>query len=161
MKNVNLFIAIVCLFMVTILNAQQIEHNGKEYRVKGEKIFLNGVEVTADLSADEQLVIKNKLKNKIATEKKIKSAEKAQNKAENKQKKAEKKQKQAEKELKKREKTQKNYENAQQRYSDAQNKYEKLKNRGKLSPVDEAKWLKKLENLKENLDKNEKRMKRF
>ena len=161
MKNVKLFIAIVCLFMVTILNAQQIEHNGKEYRVKGEKIFLNGVEVTADLSADEQLVIKNKLKNKIATDKKIKSAEKAQNKAENKQKKAEKKQKQAEKELKKREKTQKNYENAQQRYSDAQNKYEKLKNRGKLSPVDEAKWLKKLENLKENLDKNEKRMKRF
>ena len=161
MKNVKLFIAIVCLFMVTILNAQQIEHNGKEYRVKGEKIFLNGVEVTADLSADEQLVIKNKLKNKIATDKKIKSAQKAQNKAENKQKKAEKKQKQAEKELKKREKTQKNYENAQQRYSDAQNKYEKLKNRGKLSPVDEAKWLKKLENLKENLDKNEKRMKRF
>ena len=161
MKNAKLFISIVCLFMMTILNAQQIEHEGKEYSVKGEKIFLNGVEITADLSADEQLVIKNKLKNKIATDKKIKSAEKAQNKAENKQKKAEKKQKQAEKELKKREKTQKNYENAQQRYSDAQNKYEKLKNRGKLSPVDEAKWLKKLENLKENLDKNEKRMKRF
>ena len=161
MKNVKLFISIVCLFMMTILNAQQIEHEGKEYRVKGEKIFLNGVEVTADLSADEQLVIKNKLKNKIATDNKIKSAEKAENKAENKQKKAEKKQKQAEKDLKKREKIQKNYKNAQQRYSDAQNKYEKLKKRGKLSPDDEAKWLKKLENLKENLDKNEKRLKRY
>jgi len=160
MKNVKLFIAIVCLFMVTILNAQQIEHEGKEYRVKGEKIFLNGVEVTADLSADEQLVIKNKLKKKIALDKKIKSAEKAQKQAENKQKKAEKKQKQAEKELKKREKIQKNYKNAQQKYSAAQNKYEKLKNRGKLSPVDETKWLKKLESLKESLDKNEKRLRR-
>ena len=160
MKNVKLFIAIVCLFMVTILNAQQIEYEGKEYRVKGEKIFLNGVEVTADLSADEQLVIKNKLKKKIALDKKIKSAEKAQKQAENKQKKAEKKQKQAEKELKKREKIQKNYKNAQQKYSAAQNKYEKLKNRGKLSPVDETKWLKKLESLKESLDKNEKRLRR-
>ena len=160
MKNVKLFIAIICLFMVTILNAQQIEHEGKEYRVKGEKIFLNGVEVTADLSVDEQLVIKNKLKKKIALDKKIKSAEKAQKQAENKQKKAEKKLKQAEKELKKREKIQKNYKNAQQKYSDAQNKYEKLKNRGKLSPVDETKWLKKLENLKENLDKNEKKLRR-
>ena len=160
MKNVKLFIAIVCLFMVTILNAQQIEHEGKEYRVKGEKIILNGVEVTADLSADEQLVIKNKLKKKIALDKKIKSAEKAQKQAENKQKKAEKKQKQAEKELKKREKIQKNYKNAQQKYSAAQNKYEKLKNRGKLSPVDETKWLKKLESLKESLDKNEKRLRR-
>jgi len=160
MKNVKIFIAMVCLFMVTFVYAQQIEHEGKEYRVKGEKIFLNGEEVTADLLADEQLIIKNKLKNKIATEKKVKSAEKAQNKAENKQKKAEKKQKQAEKDLKKREKIQKNYENAQQKYSDAQNKYEKLKNRGKLSPVDEVKCLKKLENLKENLDKNEKRLKR-
>ena len=160
MKNVTRFIAIVCLFMITILNAQLIEHDGKEYRVKGEMIFLNGVEVTADLSADEQFVIKNKLKNKIATDKKIKSAEKAQNKAENKQKKAVKKQKQAEKDLKKREKIQKNYENAQKKYSDAQKKYEKLKKRGKLSLVDEAKWLKKLENLKENFDKSEKRLKR-
>ena len=160
MKNVKIFIAIVSLFMVTLLSAQQIEHEGKEYRVMGEKIFLNGVEVTADLSADEQLVIKNKLKSKIATDKKIKSAEKAQKRAENKQKKAEKKQKQAEKDLKKREKIQQNYKNAQQKYSDAQNKYEKLKNRDKLSPVDEAKWLKKLETLKESLDKNEKRLKR-
>jgi hypothetical protein len=160
MKNVKLFIAIVCLFMVALVNAQQIEHEGKEYRVKGEKIFLNDVDVTADLSADEQLVIKNKLKNKIATEKRLKSAEKAQKQAENKQKKAEKKQKQAEKALKRSEKAQKNYENAMEKYSDAQKKYEKLKNKGKLSPVDEEKWLKKLENLKENVEKNRKRANR-
>ncbi len=160
MKNVKLFIAIVCFFMVALVNAQKIEHEGKEYHVKGEKILLNGVDITADLSADEQLVIKNKLKNKIATEKRLKSAEKAQKQAENKQKKAEKKQKQAEKELKRSEKAQKNYENAMEKYSDAQKKYEKLKNKGKLSPVDEEKWIKKLENLKDNVEKNRKRANR-
>ena len=48
-----------------------------------------------------------------------------------------------------------------EKYSDAQKKYEKLKNKGKLSPVDEEKWLKKLENLKENLEKNRKRANRY
>ena len=44
MKNVKLFIAIVCIFMVALANAQKIEHEGKEYHVKGEKILLNGVD---------------------------------------------------------------------------------------------------------------------
>ena len=161
MKNVTLFIAFVCLFMVTILNAQQVEHEGKEYRVKGEKIFLNGVEVTANLSADEQLVIKNKLKNKIATDKKIKSAENAQKQAENKQKKAEKKQKKAENELKKRQKVEKNYSDSQKKYSKEIKKYEKLMKKGKLSSDDEVKWHKKLEIMKIKVEKNKKKLNRL
>jgi hypothetical protein len=41
-----------------------------------------------------------------------------------------------------------------------QEKYDKLKQRGKLSPKDEEKWLKKIENYKDDAEKARKKLNR-
>ena len=42
----------------------------------------------------------------------------------------------------------------------AQSKFERLKNKGKLSPNDETKWLEKIKKLNEKIEKAEKKLKR-
>jgi len=147
--------------------AQEVEKNGKKYVVKKDKIFLEGTDVTSTFSVEEQAQLKDEfsrlakeIKLKKEEEKRLKNAEKDQKKAEKDRKRAESKQKKAEKELKQKEKAQSNYEKATKNYSQAQSKYERLKQKGKLSPKDEAKWLKKLESLNEKVAKAEKKMKR-
>ncbi|PWK20317.1 hypothetical protein [Xanthomarina spongicola] len=85
--------------------------------------------------------------NEKATEKHKKELKKSQNN----QKKAEKSQKRAEKALRKKEQAQKAFNKSNKKLENTQNKYEALKNKGKLSPLDESKWLKKIERL--NTDK--------
>ncbi len=159
-KTVKLLITMFLLFVLVAVNAQKIEHDGKEYHVKGDKIFLKNINVTVNLTPQQQATIKNKLKNKLAREERITTAEKATKKAEKKQKKAEKKHKKAEKDLKKRKKAESNLSKSQKKYKNDLKKYEKLKRKGKLSSEDEEKWLKKLEKLEEKIKKNEKRLKR-
>ena len=158
---------IILLFLAFSFSsfAQKVEKDGKTYEVKKEKIFLNGEDVTETINLeDKQTILKKaatiseELKMKEKAEKAAKKLEKENKKAEKAQKKAEKAQKKAEKELKKREKLQKNYEKAQNNLEKAQSKYEKLKNRGKLSPVDEGKWLEKIEKLTEKVEKAKKKL---
>ncbi len=87
-KTVKLFITL--FFLVVVTNAQKIEHEGKEYHIKGNKIFLNDLDVTANLTIQQLADIRNKLKNKLAREERISTAEKATKKAEKKQQKAKK-----------------------------------------------------------------------
>ncbi|WP_157358348.1 hypothetical protein [Winogradskyella sp. J14-2] len=140
--------------------SQKIEKEGKVYDVKNEKIYLNGKDITQtlhpehkDAILEQAQAINAKNKAKKDTEKETKKLEKEKKKAEKGQKKAEKAQKKAEKALKKSEKLQKNYKKAQDHLKKAQKKYEKLKKKGKLSPVDEAKWLDKIEKLTQKVDK--------
>ncbi|MFC0603198.1 hypothetical protein [Winogradskyella pulchriflava] len=158
---------IILLFLSLSLSsfAQKVEKDGKTYEVKKEKIFVDGKEVTETLNNEEKQAILNKaatisekMKKQEKAEKAAKKLEKEHKKAEKAQKKAEKAQKKAEKELKKREKLQKNYEKAQSSLEKAQSKYEKLKKKGKLSPVDEGKWLEKIEKLTEKAEKAKKKL---
>lgn len=160
MKTLKLFITMFLLFIFVAVSAQKIEHEGKEYLVKGDKIFLNDIDVTTNLTTQQQATIKNKLKNRLVREERISTAEKATKKAEKKQKKAEKKQKKAEKDLKKKKKAESSLSKSQKKYKNDLKKYEKLKRKGKLSSEDEEKWLKKLEKLQEKIKKNKKRLKR-
>ena len=155
-KNIKLAISMLLLFVIAIVHAQKVEYQGKEYKVKKDLIFLDGIDVTPNLTVSEQTAIKDALKRQMDLEK----AEKEQKKAEKKQKQAEKKQKKAEKEVKKREKAQSNLEKAHKKYKKDTEKYEKLKTKGKLSPEDEGKWLKKLEKQKEKIEKAEKKVRR-
>jgi hypothetical protein len=148
-------------------NAQEVERNGKKYVVKKDKIFHDGNDVTATFSIEEQMKIKEdfslleaKMKLKEKEEKRLKNIEKERKQLEKDKKRAESKQKKAEKELKKKIKMQANFEKASKNYEQAQSKYQRLKERGKLSPVDEAKWLKKIETLNEKVKKAENRLKR-
>ncbi len=154
MKNLKCLFFTFCLFITVLMNAQKIEHEGKEYHVKGEKIFFNKLDITANLTTQQLADIKNKLKNKLDREERISIAEKAR-------KKAEKKQKQAEKELKKKKKAESNLSKSQKKYKNDLKKYEKMKRKGKLSSEDEEKWLKKLEKLQEKIEKNTKKLKRL
>ncbi|WP_426432214.1 hypothetical protein ACPX19_06480 [Winogradskyella sp. HB-48] len=145
--------------------AQTVEKDGKTYEVKKEKIFLDGNEVTETLSLEEKeailkqaATINEKLKVDEKAQKAAEKLEKEAKKAEKAQKKAEKAQKKAEKALKKKEKLQKSYENAQNDFKKAQKKYEKLKKKGKLSPVDETKWLEKIEKLSEKVEKAKRKL---
>ncbi|WP_138432810.1 hypothetical protein [Winogradskyella algicola] len=145
--------------------AQEVKQGEKTYEVKKEKIFLNGEDVTATLSVEEKevifkeaAIISEKLKQEENAQKTAEKLEKEKKKAEKAQKKAEKAQKKAEKALKKKEKLQKNYKKAQDNLKKAQKKYEKLKKKGKLSPVDESKWLDKIEKLTEKVKKAKSKM---
>ncbi len=114
--------------------AQKVEKDGKTYEVKKEKIFLNGEDVTETLNLEEKQAI---LKEAETISEKIKTKEKA---------------------LKKEKKAKDNYKRAQDKLAKAQKKYEKLKKKGKLSPVDEEKWLEKIENLTEKVEKAKKKL---
>mgnify|MGYP000862198046 CR=1 FL=1 len=145
--------------------AQKVEKAGKTYEVKKERIFLDGKDVTGALNLEEKQAVLNqatmiseKIKILEKTEKEAEKLVKQTKKAKKSQKKAEKAQNRAEKELRKKEKLQKNYEKSQSNLEKAQSKYEKLKKRGKLSPVDEGKWLEKLDKLTERLKKAQKKI---
>lgn len=158
-------ITILCLCFALTANAQKVEKDGKQYEVKKDKIFLNGEDVTEAISVEDRAAIfgrakaiKAEIEAKEAKEKAQKKKEKELKKAEKAQKKAEKEAKKAAKALKKKEKAQKNFSKATNNLEKAQKKYEKLKNRGKLSPVDEKKWLEKIEKLSEKVAKAKKKM---
>jgi len=158
MINYKLLLTGMFLLFFTFVQAQKVEYDGKKYQVKGEKIFFEDQDITETLSFEEQNAIKNKLSEQLVSEKKIKEAEKAQKKAEKAQKRAEKAQRKAENELKQKEKARKNYADAQKRYEKEMRKYEKLSKKGKLSPEDEGKWQKKLESLKNKIDKTKRKL---
>ena len=155
---------LIVVFFLTfglVANAQKVESNGTEYKVKGEKIFKNGEDVTDLLTEAEKLQIKNALAEKIKKEKANKEKEKVKSdlkKKEKKHKKSEKKQKKAEKELKQNEKANSRFIKAERKYEKEQKKYNRLKDKGKLSPVAEEKMLKKLKKLKSNLDKTKRKL---
>lgn len=154
---------IVFLGIGIIANAQKVESNGTVYKVKGEKIFKNGEDVTDLLTEAEKLQINATLKEKIKKEdvlEKGKKAKKDHKKGEKRHKKAEKKQKDAEKALKKNQKIQDRFEKAERKYQKEQKKFTRLKDKGKLSPVAEDKMLKKLEKLNGELDKAKRKLKR-
>lgn len=165
MKKIKVVLTAILLVAFTMVQAQNIEYNGVKYLVKKNAIFVDKVDVTNTLSLEEQASIKNALSEQILAEKRLKEAEKAQKEAEKAQRKAEKKQKAAEKKQKKAEKEIKAKEKAKQKYADAQENYEKalkrsekLRERGKLSPVDEVKWQKKLEGYKNKIEKAKRKL---
>lgn len=131
------------------VNAQDVIKDGKAYEVKGKAIFHDGVDITADLLSDEKADILKSHKDLV---KEAKQAEKERKKLEKAAKEAEKAQKKAAKELKQKQKALDKFNKATKKLEDNQHKYDKLKIRGKLSPNDEAKWLKKLADYKKNVD---------
>lgn len=168
------------LFVVVVLflgfgnsvQAQEIIYGGVTYKVKGNTILRDKENVTNTLSLEDQIgimqavehqkvlkkeqeiaekVLKDAEREQKAAEKKIKDAEKAQRAAE-------KKQKAAENELKQKQKAQSRFEDAGDDYKDAVKKYERLRDKGKLSPNDEEKWLKKINDLKEDIDKAKRKL---
>lgn len=160
--------ALLLLLILTgsMVFAQEVKVNDSVYEIKKDLIFINDVDITNTLSEEERSKIlaafehkkSEKAKAKLSKEK-IDKAEKAQKRAEKQQKKAEKKQKKAEKEMKQKVKAQTNYDKAIKTHKDAITKYEKLKKKGKLSPIDEEKWLEKIEKLNSKIEKTKAKLK--
>ena len=148
-----------------LMNAQDINFNGVAYEIKKDRIFKDDVDVTDTLDIEDKQQIMGAFDKKMLqvkeaeeTQKRIEKAEKEQKNAEKDQKRAEKKQKKAEKELKQRQKAQSNFDKSTKKHKAAINKYEKLKKKGKLSPIDEEKWIEKIAKYKEDSEKAKKRL---
>ena len=140
------------------LSAQDVLVNGVNYEVKNKKILKEGVDVTSTLSEAQKSTIFSAFNNKMDKIKELEKVEKNLKKAEKEQKQAEKRQKKAEKALKQKEKAQSNFEKSGKQYNSAVKKYEKLKDKGKLSPKGEKKWLEKIEKLNEAQAKAKKKL---
>lgn len=139
-------------------HAQEVNYNGTTYKIKGKTILQEKADITATLSAEDQSGIWDAFNKQKALDKERLEAEKTLKKAEKEKQKAEKKQKQAEKELKAKQKAQSKFNKANDDYNKASKKFEKLKERGKLSPNDEEKWLKKIDNLNKDIEKTRKKL---
>lgn len=146
----RIWMIILFLSLGVAVNAQEVISKGKVYEVKGKAIFQDGVDITSTLLIVERDPIYKALKSQLKDDK---NAEKARKKLEKAAKKAEKAQKKAVKELKNKQKAQDKFNKANKKLEQNQNKFEKLKFKGKLSPNDEAKWLKKLEGYRKDLQK--------
>ena len=77
MKKLKFLFLTFCLFITVLMNAQKIEHEGKKNHVKSEKIFFDKLDTSANLTTQQLVDIKNKLKNKLAREERVSDAEKA------------------------------------------------------------------------------------
>ena len=132
--------------------SQKVTYANKEYKIKGEKIYFEGKDVSHSFLEKDKVALFQKLK---ARKEKNKEEKKEAKKAKKEQKKVEK----AEKEQKKQENVLDDYGDAIENLEIAQAKYERLKRKGKLSPNDEVKWLDKIAKLKEKVSKKKKKLK--
>jgi predicted RNase H-like nuclease (RuvC/YqgF family) len=152
MKIKIITLLLLCMLFAVSAFSQKLMYANKEYKIKGEKIFFEGKDVSDSFSAKEKVAIFNKLK-----------VQKVKNKEEKKQEKEVKKEKKkidkAEKKQKKQEKILDDYDNAVDKLETAQAKYERLKRKGKLSPNDEVQWLDKIAKLKEKVSTKKKKLK--
>ncbi|MCB4798490.1 hypothetical protein [Neotamlana laminarinivorans] len=151
----------LCLSFSLAINAQKVKVNKQNFEVKGDRIFNEGKDVTETLSVENKNAIKKAIENKKEAElaKQNEKAKKEAKKIEKQEKAAENKRKKAEKTLAKKEKAQANFDKAKNNLEKAQKKRTKLKEKGKLSPVDEAKWDKKIGSLEEKVEKTKKKLK--
>lgn len=156
-KRIKIFISTVFLLTVTIVNAQKIDYQGKVYEVKKDRIFLKGKDISQTLSATKTTAIKDALKHKISLEK----VEAEKREMEKKLKALEKEQKKAAILAKRKGKAKSNLAKKQDKLTKETNKFEKLKDKGKLSPINEKKWLKKLNKYKVKVERAEKKVRKY
>lgn len=152
MKIKTITLLLICILFAVSAFSQKITYANKEYKIKGEKIYFDGKDVSDSFSAEEKVAIFKKLKVQKQKNKKQKKEAKKVKKQKNKVEKAEKEQKKQENVLD-------DYDDAVENLETAQAKYERLKRKGKLSPNDEVKWLDKIAKLKEKVSKKKKKLK--
>ncbi|MFG6686949.1 hypothetical protein ACGK9U_10230 [Mariniflexile sp. HNIBRBA6329] len=150
MKKIISILSLV-LLMACGSSEKVIMEDGRVYEVKGSKFFSNGVNVTEQLTANEKEIIKTNLQKRLEAEKianeKQETIEAEQQRLETIQEEAKRRQKVLEKEqelleekLEAKEDARNDFLEAKERLQSKQEKYQRLKDKGKLSPLDEEKW---------------------
>ena len=152
MKIKTIILLLLCMLFAVSAFSQKVTYANKEYKIKGEKIYFDGKDVSESFSEEEKVAIFKKLKAQKEKYKKEKKEAKKVKKEKNKVDKAEKEQKKQENILD-------DYDGAVKNLETAQAKYERLKRKGKLSPNDEVKWLDKIAKLKEKVSKKKNKLK--
>lgn len=148
------FIILLFLSLSFTTFSQKVIKNGKVYKVKKDKIFLDGNNVTGILKVEEREAI---YKEQALILQKLKLEEEAEKKADE-LKKAEKAKKKKEKAIKKKEKLKKSLKKEEDNLKKAKEKHEKLKKKGDLSPNDEQDWVEKFEKLNKKIAKVKKKL---
>ncbi|XMO88405.1 hypothetical protein AAFN75_08920 [Algibacter sp. AS12] len=140
-----------------------IMQDGTVYSVKSGSFYNKGKDVTEQLSSKEKQDINTALNNRleaerIAEEKKEKlnkeqdKIEKSIEKAEKKQEALEESQEKLEEKLEAKEDAREDLLKAKEKLQNKKEKYNKLKEKGKLSPLDEEKWKKRFEGMEEEIN---------
>ncbi|APY08168.1 hypothetical protein BWZ20_07580 [Winogradskyella sp. J14-2] len=173
MKALN-YLYILLAILATSCGSYEkvIANDGTVYEVKGNKIKLNGEEVTENLSYKEQAEIKQLLADKIeerkAAEKKQKELEnqkerqeEIEREAKEKQEALEEKKEALEDKLKAKKEARENYIELKRKYDKELRSFKKLKRKGELSPNDIKDWEAKLSDLKTKTTSARAELKKF
>ncbi|MGB3606526.1 hypothetical protein [Psychroserpens sp.] len=163
-------IALISSFLFSCGSSESvIMEDGSVYEVKGKTFKTNGADVSESLTDDEKqniraLITKKREAQEEAErlqkelERQQEDLEKAQEQARKKQEDLEDKQRDLESKLKAQEEAREDYLKAKKRLADQQEKYKNLRDKGKLSPRDEASWAEKLAEIQAEVDTAQKRM---
>jgi len=163
MKLIQL--TLIFLFISVFSQAQKVVTNGVVYEVKNNTIYKGETNVTDTLSKEQQKNIfhlanqinkakKEALEAEKDMERKREELEENRDELEKSVSKNKKKEiKAREKALKLEKKAHKRFLKLDKKYQKAQKKYTRLLKKGKLSPVDEENWLKKLEKMQKKLER--------
>lgn len=162
------FIKILSVFSIAIMascgsSQKVIMPDGTIYKVKNDRFFHNGKDISEKLTIGEKKDIESTLNERMEAqrlaEKKKKEIEAEQEKIEEALKKArerheqlEANQEQLEEKLKAKEEAREDVLKAKERLLDKKERYEILKAKGKLSPRDEEKWQARLAELETELN---------
>jgi len=160
MKKSQILILLISFFFATTSFAQDVVYKDKTYTIKKKSIYLAKEDVTQTLKPEmvnEIFAIHTINEERIEAAKKAEKEKKA---AEKEAKKAEKAIKKKEKALKKKEKALDKLNKAKEKLQSGIKKHSSLKKKGDLSPNDDQKWLEKIEKLKKNVTKAEKKFKK-
>lgn len=178
MKFIKLIAVVLAATMVSCGSSERvIMDDGTVYKVKNNKFYQNGENISDQLSSTEKDAIKNTLNERLEAnrfaEQSQKELEKQQEALEQQQQDFEQQQKALEESIKEAKTSQKELKNrqkelkqnieakekarkavlkAEEQLASKTARYQKLKSKGKLSPLDEEKWEGKLADLKEELN---------
>jgi len=152
MKTKTIILVFVSMLFAFSAFSQKVMFAEKEYKIKGDKIYFEGKDVSHLFSEEDRVAIFQKLET-------LKEKRKEDKKEAKELKKEEKKIQKEEKEQKKKENDLDNYDDSVDKLEKAQAKFERLKRKGKLSPNDEVKWLDKIAKLKEKMNSKKKKLK--
>ena len=140
-------------------NERVITNEGKVYKVKGDLFYNNGKDVTNKLSSIEKERIQSILEKRLEAEKvakeKQEQIEESLKQLKQREKELKDRQNQLEDKIKKREDARDDFFEIRDNLNDVKGEYQKLKDTGKLSPKEEAKWKKRLKKLELKLNRAE------
>lgn len=155
------WIYIATLFLIVSCGSSErvITNDGSVYKVKGDRFYNKGEEVTEQLSDIEKKRISSILEKRLEAEKLAENKQdeiaKALKDLRDKEQELKEKQRQLEDKINRRQEAREDFFEVKKELTSVKNDYQELKDKGELSPKEEAKWKKRLKKLEKEVKEAE------